>query len=73
MIYNWIPFRSSNIILPQNLLQDKQSIKWALQVGMDSNADFMLDALNGSGADTSFVRRIDSTTGSAMILLQPSG
>lgn len=40
---------------------------------MDNNGDFMLDALRGSGADTSLVRRIDSTTGTAIILLQPSG
>ena len=44
-----------------------------LQLGSDANAQMLREALTQLGADLSHVRTVEGPTGSAVILLQPSG
>eukprot|EP01025_Chloroclados_australasicus_P001330 TRINITY_DN103659_c0_g1_i1.p1 TRINITY_DN103659_c0_g1~~TRINITY_DN103659_c0_g1_i1.p1 ORF type:complete len:373 (-),score=39.88 TRINITY_DN103659_c0_g1_i1:166-1188(-) len=50
-----------------------QETKMIGQIGTDENADFMINALSSRGVDLSLVRRVEGSTGAAVILLQPSG
>ncbi|KAK9867493.1 hypothetical protein WJX84_011453 [Apatococcus fuscideae] len=43
------------------------------QVGTDANANLLRDFLQSSGVKLDYLREIDGPTGSAIILLQPSG
>ena len=43
------------------------------QVGSDANADMLRAALTDSGVDLEHLRQIPGPTGTAVILLQPSG
>ena len=44
-----------------------------LQLGTDTNAQLLRDSLSELGADLTHVREVQGPTGSAVILLQPSG
>lgn len=44
-----------------------------MQVGTDANANLLRDFLQHSGVKLDYLREIEGPTGSAIILLQPSG
>ena len=44
-----------------------------MQVGTDANANLLRDFLHSSGVKLDYLREIEGPTGSAIILLQPSG
>ncbi|GMH33759.1 hypothetical protein BSKO_01593 [Bryopsis sp. KO-2023] len=43
------------------------------QIGSDSNGGFMLESLGNCGVDVGLVKPVDGPTGTAVIMLQPSG
>lgn len=44
-----------------------------VQVGDDANAQMLRSSLEGSRVDTSHLRSVDGPSGTAVVLLQPSG
>jgi sugar/nucleoside kinase (ribokinase family) len=46
---------------------------YTLQIGTDANAAVLKDALVSYGVDLSHLRDVEGSTGTAVILLQPSG
>lgn len=46
---------------------------YTLQIGTDANAAVLKDALLSYGVDLSHLRDVEGSTGTAVILLQPSG
>jgi hypothetical protein len=43
------------------------------QVGTDANAEMLRNSLQDAGVDLQHLRQVDGSSGSAIILLQPSG
>ena len=44
-----------------------------VQVGTDANAELLKDALRGAGVRLDHLRQVEGPSGTAIILLQPSG
>jgi len=56
-------------VIPWNLFVREEVIK----VGSDSNGEFVTDALSKNGVNVSFLKEVEEPTGTAVVILQPSG
>ena len=58
---------------PQLTISEDNVKTIAAQVGTDANSQLLKDSLNECGVDLSYLREIEGPSGTAMIMVDPSG